>query len=158
LELQVAPENKKTLATIEQERDSYRLVYEQLLQRRGQAEVTKQMEIGDKAATFRVLEPAGLPSRPVAPNMVQMILMAIAAGLGAGGGLIFLRENLNPSVFQVQQLRDLGLEVCATIPSMVDPALEAQDRLWNRRLYWASGLYFSGILCLLAFEVMKSMA
>jgi uncharacterized protein involved in exopolysaccharide biosynthesis len=158
LELQVAPENKKTLATIEQERDSYRLVYEQLLQRRGQAEVTKQMDIGDKAATFRVLEPAGLPSRPVTPNMVQMILMAIAAGLGAGVGLILLRENLNPSVFQVQQLRDLGLEVCATIPSMVDPALEAQDRRWNRRVYWTSGLYFSGILCLLAFELMKSMA
>jgi uncharacterized protein involved in exopolysaccharide biosynthesis len=154
----VVPENKKTLTSLERERDSHRLVYEQLLQRRGQAEVTKQMEIGDKAATFRIIDPAVLPSRPVSPDMIRMILMAIAAGLGAGAGLVLLLENLNASVFQVQQLRDLGLEVCAIIPNMVDPTLVERDRRRNLLAYGASGLYFSGILCLLVYEVMKVMA
>jgi uncharacterized protein involved in exopolysaccharide biosynthesis len=158
LELQKIPENKKTLAALEQERDSHRLVYEQLLQRRGQAEVTKQMEIGDKTATFRIVDPAVLSSRPVAPDMVKMILMAIAAGLGVGAGIVLLLENLNASVFQVQQLRDLGVEVCAVIPSMADPAQDAQARRRNRLAYGASGLYFSVILCLLAFEALKRMA
>lgn len=158
LERQVVPGNKKTLAVLEQERDAHRLVYEQLLHRRGQVEITKQMEIGDKTATFRIIEPAVLPSRPVSPDMVRMILMAIAAGLGAGAGLVLLLENMNASVFEVQQLRDLGLEVCAIIPSMVDPALVARDRRRNLLAYGASGLYFSGILGLLAFEVLKGMA
>lgn len=158
LERQVVPGNKKTLAVLEQERDAHRLVYEQLLHRRGQVEITKQMEIGDKAATFRIIEPAVLSSRPVSPNMVRMILMAIAAGLGAGAGLVLLLENMNASVFEVQQLRDLGLEVCAIIPSMVDPTLVARDRRRNLLAYGVSGLYFSGILGLLAFEVLKGMA
>jgi polysaccharide chain length determinant protein (PEP-CTERM system associated) len=158
LELQMAPENKKSLAALEQERDSNRLVYEQLLQRRGQAEVTKQMEIGDKTTTFRIIDPAVLPSRPVSPDMVRMILLAIAVGLGVGAGLVMLLENINASVFQVQQLRELGVEVCAIIPSMVDPTLVAQDRRRNLVAFGASGLYFSGILCLLVFEVIKSVA
>ncbi len=157
LERQVVPGNKKTLAVLEQERDAHRLVYEQLLHRRGQVEITKQMEIGDKAATFRIIEPAVLASRPVSPDMVRMILMAIAAGLGAGAGLVLLLENMNASVFEVQQLRDLGLEVCAIIPSMVDPTLVARDRRRNLLAYGVSGLYFSGILGLLAFEVLKAM-
>jgi polysaccharide chain length determinant protein (PEP-CTERM system associated) len=157
-ELQVVPENKKTLTVLEQERDSHRRVFEQLLQRKGQTEVSKQMEIGDKAATFRIIDPAVLSSRPVSPDMVRMILMAIAAGLGAGAGLVLLLENLNASVFQVQQLRDLGLEVCAIIPSMVDPTLVARDRRRNLLAYGASGLYFTGILGLLTFEVIKGMA
>jgi polysaccharide chain length determinant protein (PEP-CTERM system associated) len=158
LELQDVPENKKALAVLEQERDSHRRVFEQLLLRKGQTEVSKQMEIGNKSATFRIIDAAVLPSRPVSPDMVRMILMAIAAGLGAGAGLVLLLENMNASVFEVQQLRDLGLEVCAIIPSMVDPALVARDRRRNLLAYGASGLYFSGILGLLAFEVLKGMA
>lgn len=156
-ELQEVPENKKTLAVLEQERDSHRRVFEQLLLRKGQTEVSKQMEIGNKTATFRIIDPAILTSRPVSPDMARMILLAIAAGLGAGAGLVLLLENLNASICQVQQLRDLGLEVCAIIPSMVDPALVARNRRRNLLAYGVSGLYFSGILGLLAYEVLKGM-
>jgi polysaccharide biosynthesis transport protein len=158
LELQDVPENKKTLAVLEQERDSHRRVFEQLLLRKGQTEVSKQMEIGNKSANFRIIDAAVLASRPVSPDMVRMILMAIAAGLGAGAGLVLLLENMNASVLEVQQLRDLGFEVCAIIPSMIDPTLVARDRRRNLLAYGVSGLYFSGILGLLAFEALKGMA
>jgi polysaccharide chain length determinant protein (PEP-CTERM system associated) len=157
-ELQNVPENQKVLAMLTQERDSHRNLYEQLLQRMGQSEVSKQMEISDKATTFRIVDPARRPTRPVSPDMIRMILLAIAGGLGAGAGLVLMLENLNSSVVQVQQLRDLGLEVCAIIPGMTDPAQAARDRRRNLLAYGASGLYFSGILGLLAFEVLKSMA
>jgi polysaccharide chain length determinant protein (PEP-CTERM system associated) len=157
-ELQDVPENRKKLAVLIQERDSYRKIYEQLLMRAGQSEVSKQMEIGDKATTFRIVDPALLPMVPVSPNMIKMILLAIAAGLGCGFGAVVLLDNLNSSVKEVQQLRNMGVEVLAVIPSMTDEVQVAQQKRKDLLVYTFAGLYFCGIIGLLAWEAMKRVA
>ncbi|MGE4579989.1 MAG: XrtA system polysaccharide chain length determinant [Desulfuromonadales bacterium] len=153
-QLQDVPENRKVLAALEQERDSYRQTYDQLLTRMGQSEVSKQMEISNKASTFRIVDPAQLPKGPESPNMVRMILLAIAAGLGSGAGLILLLDRLNPTIVEVAQIRELGVEVLAVIPTIVD---SEQLRVVKRRdalIYSVSGVYFSAVLGLLAFEAL----
>jgi polysaccharide biosynthesis transport protein len=157
-DLQDVPENRKKLAVLIQERDSYRKIYEELLMRAGQSEVSKQMEIGDKATTFRIVDPAILPMVPVSPNMIKMILLAIAAGLGCGFGAVVLLDNLNSSVKEVQQLRNMGMEVLAVIPSITDEVRVAQQKKKDLLVYTFAALYFCGIIGLLAWEAMKRVA
>lgn len=153
--LRDVPENRKKLALLTQERDSTKGIYEQLLQRMGQSEVSKQMEIGDKTATFRIVDPAVLPKTPVSPNMIKMILLAIAAGFGSGLGMVFLLDNLDSSIRSPQQLENLGLQILATIPSIENPG-RSKRRRWLDAVVYLFGLtYFSGFIALLAWEFLK---
>jgi hypothetical protein len=155
LELQTVPENQKVLAMLTQERDSYRKLHEELLQRMSQSEVSKQMEISDKTTTFRIVDPAIRPTAPVSPNMVRMIMLAIAAGLGCGVALVLVLDHLDNTIRDVGQLKELGIEVLAVIPRIEDPHQIQRVRRLDLWAYALAGLYFSGVLALLGFEFLK---
>lgn len=157
-ELKHVPENRKQLAILEQERNSHRKLYDELLGRLGQSEVSKQMEIGGKTTTFRVVDPAILSSVPVSPNMLKMILMAVAGGLAAGVGAAVLRDCLDGSVKNISQVQDLGIEVLAVIPRVTTPQFETRQRRKDIFAAGVASVYLLGVVCLLAFEVVKRMA
>ena len=154
-ELKFIPENTKRLGMLIQERDSYRRIYEDLLARMGQSEVSKQMEIGDKTTNFRVVDPAIFPEQPVSPNMIRMILLAIMAGFGGGFGIVFLLEMLDTSIKEVKQIKEWDFEVLAIIPRISNAAQEHAMKMRDKKIYIASGLYFTCVLSVLAFEFLK---
>ena len=143
-ELHEVPAAQKELSILMQERDSYRSIYNDLLARMGQSEVSKQMEISNKASTFRIVDPAVLPEIPVSPDMMKMFLLAIAGGFGCGFGLIFLLENMDSRVRDVELLENMGIEVLAVIPNISDPSQLKQRFRKDVLLFGFSGLY---LLC-----------
>ncbi len=145
-ELRYVPEGKKKLADLEKERDSYKNIYEQLLMRLGQSEVSKQMEIADKATTFRIVEPATLPTIPVSPNRKALILAGIFFGFAGGFGVVFLRDSIDSSVKEVQTVKNIGLEVLAVIPRIFNEAERKKERKRDWILYTVAGFYFL-IIC-----------
>jgi succinoglycan biosynthesis transport protein ExoP len=151
-DLREVPEQRKELDRLIQERDSTRKIYEELLMRLGQAEVSKQMEIGDKSTTFRIVDPAILPKVPVSPNMVRMILLSLAAGIGFGAGLILLLEHLDSTVKNVEELKDSGFRVLAQIPTITEEGTFQARRKRDRWLYITAGCYGLVVVVLLAFE------
>jgi len=153
--LKDVPAHQKELAVLIQERDSHREIYQELLGRMGQSEVTKQMEISDKAATFRVVDPADYPEIPVSPDMVKLILMAIAAGLGCGFGLAVLLDTLDNSVKEPQQVEDLGVDILALIPSISDAATDARVKRRDWLLYGVGTLCYSCFVGLLVAEFIQ---
>jgi len=155
--LQGVPEKQKNLALLVQERDSNRRIYEQLLLRHSQSEVSKQMEIGDKGTTFRIIDAAFLPKIPIAPNMVMQILLSIAVGLGAGFGLILLYETLRNSFRRVEQLQEYGLPILAMIPTIHNPVQAQKIRRTDTIVYSAASVCFAGIVITLLFETFKRM-
>jgi polysaccharide chain length determinant protein (PEP-CTERM system associated) len=155
-QLQNIPENKKELMLLTQERDSYKNIYEQLLMRMGKSEVSTQMEIGDKTTTFRVIDPAILPVKPVSPNMVRMILLSLAIGLGSSVGLILLIDRLDNSMKNVQQLMELGIEVLAVVPNIVDETTRLHQKRKDLLGVAVAGVYVVGVFGLLGFEYLRS--
>jgi polysaccharide chain length determinant protein (PEP-CTERM system associated) len=155
LGLQSVPETKKRLAVLIQERDSYKNIYDQLLLRLGQSEVSKQMELGDKTTTFRIVDPAVFPKQPASPDMVKMILLSILAGLAAGAGLVYLLESLDGSVRDTREIRELGLELLAVIPRIEDKALQGRQLRRDLLVYALVGIFGCGLLGLFGFEVLK---
>ena len=129
-ELRDVPAARKELGILVQERDSIRNVYDELLGRMSQSEVSKQMEIGNKAATFRIVDPAVLPKVPVSPNMLKMFLLAIAGGLGCGIGVVYLLESMDDRVRDVGFLEELGVDVLAVVPNISAPA--ELKRAWRK--------------------------
>ncbi len=152
-ELREVPEHKKELGILIQQRDSHLGIYQELLGRMGQSEVSKQMEIGNKAATFRIVDPAVYPKVPVSPNMLKMFMLAIAGGLGCGFGLVFLLENMDSRVRTVNFFAGLGVDVLAVVPNISEPA--AIKRRWRKDflLISFSGVYLLCFVGLFAYEL-----
>jgi len=156
--LQENPEYKKELDMLVQERDSSRRIYEQLLTSAGQSEVSKQMELGDKSTTFRIVDLAILPQAPVSPNMVRMIPMSIAAGFLLGGGLVIGLEVSRGTITSPEDVKTLGYKLLGTIPTIVEPATVAKRRRKDIMVYAASIAYFSLVVSVLAYEMLFSFA
>jgi len=140
-ELREIPEAKKQLNVLLQERNSFQKVYQELLGRKGQSEVSKQMEIGNKTATFRIVDPAIYPETPVSPNLFKMLVLTLAAGLATAGGLIFLLENLDGKLRSPDTLVEMGVDVVAVIPNISSADQVSQVRRKNLYLILFSSLY-----------------
>lgn len=152
-QLQEVPEAQKELGILIQERDSYRSIYEDLLARMGQSEVSKQMEVSNKASTFRIVDPAVLPQIPVSPNLLRMFLLSIAAGLGCGIGLVVLLENLDNRPRNISTVEGLGYEILAVVPTIKDPALIRVQRKRDLLLFFFSGSYLVLFVGLFAYRI-----
>ena len=153
-ELRNIPEGKKILADLEKERDGHKNIYEQLLVRVGQSEVSKEMEIGDKATTFRIVDPAVLPMKPVSPQRVKLIFIGIFLGILGGVGGVVARENFSPSVNSVKTLRDLGIEVLAVIPKIFNEEEQQIKAKKDKLVFSIAGSYLCLIGLLLVHELM----
>jgi len=152
-ELQEVPAAKKELGILMQERDSYRSIYNDLLARMGQSEVSKQMEIGNKVSTFRIVDPALLPEIPVSPNLLRMFLMSVAAGVGCGIGLVFLLVNMDSRPRSTAALENLGIEILAIVPNISEPALVKRRLKLDILLVVLTGLYFSCYTGFFVYEI-----
>ena len=71
------PQDEKILNDLERERSMQAAIYEQLLQRVGVAEVSKQMEVSDKTTTFRIIDPAVQPTSPVGTERLKLMLLGV---------------------------------------------------------------------------------
>ena len=148
------PAEKKKLADLEREKASNKKIYEELVYRLGQSEVSNQMELQNKAATFRIVDSAVLPIKPVSPNRMKIILLGIFAGLAGGFGFVMLLDYMDNSVKSVGELKPLDLPILAVIPTIQDPEEVSKRRKKDIVLYTFAGLYMLCVLGIFAMEFM----
>lgn len=148
------PSAKAGLEKLELEKNNAKTLYDQLVARHGQSEVSKQMEVQDKTTTFRIVDPAVLPHKPASPDRVKIIMMGILAGLAGGLGLLIGLDFFDHSVRTVDSLKTLGISVLAVVPRIRPQELVEQERRKDMRLYAVAGTYFMMILALLVLEVL----
>lgn len=134
------PQDKKILADMERERNMNKNVYETLLERVGVAEVSKQMEVADKATTFRIVDPAILPTFPVGAKRLIKMLLGVALGIGAGLAAAFAREKLDDTIKDADAIRAFGVNVLAEIPLMFSEEDALRSRHRDRLVYSYAGL------------------
>lgn len=152
--LRDVPVEKKKLMDMERERDTYKKIYEELVHRLGQSEVSKQMEVQDKAATFKVVDPAVLPTKPVSPNRVKLILLGIFMGFAGGFAMVIGLDGLDKSVKTVDSLRALAVPVLAVIPSIQNEEELRTIRRRDRFIYGITAFY---VLCVLGLAAMDKL-
>ena len=115
------PRREQELLSIERDYDNLKASYQSLLKRKLESEIAVNMERRQKGEQFRVVDPAVLPEKPISPNLKKLFLLSLAAGLGIGGGLIFMLELLDTSFKRPEEIeKELKLPVLCTLPQMID--------------------------------------
>lgn len=104
-QMKVAPQIEAELAQLNRDYEIHRKNYNELVTRRESANLSGQMENASSFADFRVIDPPRAANKPVAPNRLLLLPLALLAGLAAGLGLTFLVSQLRPVFFEASALR-----------------------------------------------------
>ncbi len=120
-DLQELPAIRTELAALEQSKKRETLIYEQLVARFGQSEVSKQMELQDKSVVFRVIEAAVLPTQYIFPLRHLIILGSIFAGFALAVGGLAAHDLLRSKIRSSADLRGCDCEVLAKLPRLYPP-------------------------------------
>jgi len=125
------PKRELELQGLTRDYGNIQKVYNSLLDRKLEAELSVNMEKKQKGEQFRILDHARLPEKPISPNVKLMLFLSLAGGLGLGGGVLFLKELINFSVIQrdAQVETELGLPILASIPPLEKPGTRMRQRV-----------------------------
>ena len=124
--------------------------YKDLLDRKLESDISVNLEKKQKGQSFRVIDQAKVPQRPVSPDMKKLLLFCVAAGIGVGAGLIFLLDFLDRSIKIPQEAeRQLGIPILATIPERRFPKDNLRHRL-NQAMSLVFAMVGFGLFSVLA--------
>ena len=129
------------LNVLERERESSKKVFDELTAAYGKSEMSTQAELQNKVGTFRIVDPAVLPIKPVSPNRIKIILLGIIGGIAGAASLIVLLDTLDDSIKNVDTIRSLGIPVLAIIPHIQDPNVLIKTRRQDIYFYSLTGLF-----------------
>ena len=131
------PKRELELQSLKRDYTNIRDIYNSLLDRKLEAELSVNMEKKQKGEQFRIIDYARLPEKPISPNVEKYFFLAMFVGLGFAVGVVFLLEFFDPFIRRDEQLEDdLGLSILATIPVLENPDLEKRK--------YASAIVFAG--------------
>ena len=111
------PRREQELVSLNRDYENLKGIYNSLLSRKLEADIAVSMEKKQKGEQFRVIDSAKSPARPIKPDMLKILLLAVTAGLLLGGGLAYFSEMRDTSYRSPEELEEeIKLPVFLSIP------------------------------------------
>ncbi len=115
--LEGAPEREQEFALVTRDRQAAKDLYDSLLKRYDEAQLSASMETDRQGERFRILEPALPPEGPSAPNRIRLLLMGILLALAAAVAVVLTAEQFDVSFHGIDELREFtSVPVLVSIP------------------------------------------
>ena len=108
---------------------------------------TRRLESTSNVADFRVIDPPRVNPKPVAPNRILLLPLALLISLGAGAGAAFLLSQMRPVFFDGASLRQ-----ATQMPLLGVIELIPTQNLRNRELksFKRFVVALAGLICIYA--------
>ena len=115
------PKREQELLSLRRDYQNIQSSYDSLLTRKLEAEIAVNMERKQKGEQFRIIDEAKMPQKPIKPNMKKLFVVVVGAGLGIGGGIIFLLEYFDNTFKRTEDIEtDLKLKVLCAVPEIIN--------------------------------------
>jgi polysaccharide chain length determinant protein (PEP-CTERM system associated) len=132
------PEVEAELQRLNRDYSINKSQYDELLKRRELAYMAQEADQSEDDVKVKIIEPPRVPLLPTGPNRLLFASIVLVIGLGAGAGLSFVLSQLNPSVVDVPELKELsGLPVIGVI-SMTSSPMHRQQRRYELMAFSAA--------------------
>jgi polysaccharide chain length determinant protein (PEP-CTERM system associated) len=115
--VEAAPLVEQELSSLTQDYELERARYADISKQHQNAVMAEDLARKQGGERFVVLNPAYLPNRPASPDLVRLMLLAVALGLVLGAGAVVAREFLDRSVHDIRALQhEFEVPVLGEIP------------------------------------------
>lgn len=114
-----APEREQELLVLQRDYQNTRRNYESLLEKQLNARISENLEKRQAGETFRILDPADVPTKPESPDVMKIMLGGLLLGCAFGYGTAFSLELMAGVIRRPEEAETLlGLPVLASIPHL----------------------------------------
>jgi len=115
--LEGAPEREQEYALVTRDRQVAKDLYDSMLKRYDEAQLSASVETDRQGERFRVLESALPPEGPTGPNRIRLILMGILLALAGAVAMVLTAEQFDASFHGIEELREFtSVPVLVSIP------------------------------------------
>jgi polysaccharide chain length determinant protein (PEP-CTERM system associated) len=93
--------------------------YQSLIKKNVESQQAENLERRQKGEQFKVIDPARIPEKPFKPDIAKILLLGFGLGIAAGLGSALLREQMDRSFRDPEDLyTTVGIKVLANIPKV----------------------------------------
>jgi uncharacterized protein involved in exopolysaccharide biosynthesis len=111
------PARELGMANLTRDYHNTKEAYESLLKKSQEAQQAENLERRQKGEQFRVIDPARIPEKPMQAKIFRILLAGLFLGLGFGLGIAFVREQMDRSFRDAEDLEaTMECKVLANIP------------------------------------------
>lgn len=138
--MKTAPQIEAELSQLNRDYDINRKNYNDLVSRRESASMSGELETASGVADFRLIDPPRTSPKPVAPNRLLLMPMALMAALAAGLGITFVMSQLRSVFFDGRAMSEsLGVPLLGVISMMLDDGATARRARELKKFLAATG-------------------
>jgi polysaccharide chain length determinant protein (PEP-CTERM system associated) len=153
VQMRTAPQIEAEAAQLNRDYAVTKKNYEDLVARRQAAVMSGELDVASGVAEFRLVDPPRVAPKPVAPNRVLLVPLAMAAALAAGLGFAFAASQLRPTFGDATELRaKTGLPLLGVVTAVVSELDMRRERASLFRWVTASGglvgLFVAGMIAM----------
>jgi uncharacterized protein involved in exopolysaccharide biosynthesis len=117
--LESMPTRQQDYAMISRDHNAAQEIYNSLLTRHGEAQISESMETDKSGERFRIMEAAIAPADPSAPNRLRLLMMGFILALVLAFIAVLAVEQFDTTFHNVDELRQFTrIPVLAAIPLM----------------------------------------
>lgn len=140
------PEREQELVSLTRDYENLKRSYDDLLNKKLQAGISRNLEEREKGERFQILDPANLPSIPFKPDRLKVIGLAFLGSLVlAFGGTLGL-EILDPTLRDTKEFKYFyDIPILASIPVIRDEGFIRKQNLRKKALLAGVFLFASAV-------------
>ena len=127
------PQVEQQLAELSRDYDTSKTSYDALLSKRNNSSVAAEMERRAQGEQFRILDPASYPDKPFQPNLLQINVLGLLAGVFVGCGLAMLVEMTDTTIHSE---RDIMFSTSALMLASLPYVLDANEKRRTIQRRW----------------------
>lgn len=106
--------------------------YDQLVSQSLLAKSALNLERKQKGSQFKLEDSARVATKPIKPDFLKIMRIALLSGIALGGGFVFLMSKLETSFSYAKQLQEtVGVEVLCSVPRVTLPGEVWRSRIWS---------------------------
>lgn len=138
--MKTAPQIEAEFAQLNRDYDINKKNYNDLVARRESAALTGDLDSATGVADFRLIDPPRASPKPVAPNRLLLLPLALLVALGAGLAVAFIASQLRAVFFDARSLRDtVGLPLLGVVTLVLDDSAVRREKSDLKKFLVASG-------------------
>lgn len=151
--LKTAPQLEAEAAQLNRDYAIIKKNYEDLVSRRQSAVMSGELDVASGVADFRLIDPPRVTPKPVSPNRLALLPLALAAAVGAGLAVAFLASQLRPVFSDAHEMRTkTGLPILGVVSMALGDAERRAERRNLIQFYGASagliGIFVVGLVAM----------
>ena len=138
--MKTAPQIEAEFAQLNRDYEINKKNYNDLVSRRESAAMSGDLESAAGMADFRLIDPPRASPKPVAPNRMLLLPLALLAGLGAGLGITFVMSQLRAVFYDARAMgHSLGLPLLGVVTLVMDDGTVQRRKTELVRFLGATG-------------------